>query len=209
MMPGGHLVDGRFRHREPVGESPDRVMGYAEWWADEPKVLIGNTVAPQRIDIDLVGDGYQPGYKARIEIIGGVPQCRMLAVESVEGGREVTALDIKAIRVNDFIDVAIGSSAMDFVDQHADGSRVITRTSYGPKTVASAHKAVQRARTPRTITDGVLRNVAEVYRSNLDGNPVEAVGKSFGVKHRTAANYVQRARAAGHLPPTTPGKKMA
>ena len=39
--------------------------------------------------------------------------------------------------------------------------------------------------------------------------PTEAVARSFGVSHRTAARYVQQARAAGHLPKTDPGKKKA
>jgi hypothetical protein len=45
----------------------------------------------------------------------------------------------------------------------------------------------------------LLREVAEVYRSNVDANPTEAVGRHLGVAERTARLYVRRARDAGFL----------
>ena len=75
-----------------------------------------------------------------------------------------------------------------------------------------AVRAFQRARkgrSARKITPAFLERVAETYRTNLNGNPTEAVARTEGVAHRTAGGYVEKARDAGILPPTTRGKKGA
>lgn len=51
----------------------------------------------------------------------------------------------------------------------------------------------------RTITDELLREVADVYRREINHAPTVAVGKHLGVAMRTARLYVRRARDAGHL----------
>lgn len=61
----------------------------------------------------------------------------------------------------------------------------------------------------RYIDDELLSQVAEVYRSNFDRAPAEAVARTFSVKARMAHEYVRRARERGFLPPTTQGKKKA
>jgi hypothetical protein len=62
----------------------------------------------------------------------------------------------------------------------------------------------------RGATPGELQLVADVYRANIDGNPTRAVKEDLGyASDRTAARRVERARAAGLLPPTTPGKRKA
>ena len=61
----------------------------------------------------------------------------------------------------------------------------------------------------RSITPEFLKAVADVYRRNVDGAPTATVAKAFGVKRRMASQYVDRARQAGLLPPTTQGKKKA
>lgn len=61
----------------------------------------------------------------------------------------------------------------------------------------------------RSITPDLLRKVAAVYRDNIDRYPTKAVQHHFQVSQRMAAEYVSRARKAGHLPPTKRGKKQA
>ena len=70
---------------------------------------------------------------------------------------------------------------------------------------------IRRARSgrPRAVTPERLRKVAEVYRQHFADRPTEAVARSFGVSHRTAARYIRQARDAGHLPETDPGKTKA
>jgi hypothetical protein len=52
-----------------------------------------------------------------------------------------------------------------------------------------------------------LQEVARVYREHLTEAPVEAVARAMGYPLSTAPRKVQQARAAGYLPPTTPGKR--
>jgi DNA-binding transcriptional regulator LsrR (DeoR family) len=69
---------------------------------------------------------------------------------------------------------------------------------------------VRRARSGRPcISRERLQKVAEIYREHIDDRPTEAVSRTFGISHRTAARYVQQARESGLLPDTTPGKRKA
>ena len=61
----------------------------------------------------------------------------------------------------------------------------------------------------RVLNHHVLRLVAEIYRANIKHAPTKAVAKHFGLKDRMASTYVDRARKAGHLPPTKQGRKQA
>jgi hypothetical protein len=45
--------------------------------------------------------------------------------------------------------------------------------------------------------------------SSSIGSAAKAVARAFGVKGRMASTYVDRARKAGHLPPTKQGQKKA
>jgi hypothetical protein len=65
---------------------------------------------------------------------------------------------------------------------------------------------VRAARTKtrrRIVTDGLLREVAQVYRAALRDRrpPTEAVAEHVGKSHRTASDYLRRARDAGFLGP--------
>jgi hypothetical protein len=68
--------------------------------------------------------------------------------------------------------------------------------------------------TPRQTTTGMrtstlnrLKEAAEVYREALRYRepPTKAVAEHFDISHGGASNLVSRARAAGLLPPTSPG----
>ena len=63
-----------------------------------------------------------------------------------------------------------------------------------------------RARSRRKVTDEVLRQVADVYRANVNDRPTQAVRERFGMPRSTAALYVRRARDAGHLGAALNGK---
>lgn len=56
------------------------------------------------------------------------------------------------------------------------------------------------------ITDELLREVADVYRANVDDRPTIAVAEHFGRQHRTAALYVKKARERGFLGAAAVGK---
>jgi transposase len=55
--------------------------------------------------------------------------------------------------------------------------------------------------------DELLRQVAQVYRDGYTTGPTAHVAAVFRIAHRTAGVWISQAREAGHLPPTTQGKK--
>ena len=83
------------------------------------------------------------------------------------------------------------------------------RQPYRSPTRLEVLESLRKSRTNRRVTPALLREVADVYRDALaDGrHPTREVKDHYFVSERQAGNYVQRARAAGFLAPTTPGKK--
>ena len=97
------------------------------------------------------------------------------------------------------------------LDQRVTG---VTLRALAIPAVIAAHRAEMMAvsvdRVPagmRRSTADRFRRVAEVYRQALsDGRkPVLAVAEAFDVTPASASTLVARARAAGFLPPASPG----
>lgn len=61
----------------------------------------------------------------------------------------------------------------------------------------------------RQVTASFLERVAQIYRDNIDGKPVQAVAAVLGIPRYAAGRYVQLARQHGDLPPTSQGKPRA
>ncbi len=151
-------------------------------------------------------DATTPSISAEFEVLDGVPQCRGLRILSGEGAREVRANDYRRVSVEDLLEEALAGIATPYPD-----SSSADPTEWEPTNSAEGRKTVRQVRivrkeSRRRITDAVLREVADVYRAHLDGNPTEAVAARFGKSHRTAALYVQQSRAAGHLGAAIKGK---
>jgi len=97
------------------------------------------------------------------------------------------------------------------VEDNPDGTVASIEVPFGAShesAVTVLHDA-RKGHGARRLTPALLAEVAQVYRARIDDRPTAAVAAAFGVAHRTAALYVQRAREAGLLPPTTRGKKRA
>lgn len=142
-------------------------------------------------------DDGAPDVAITFEVRDGVPECRKVCVTATDTGHEVRQTGIAGLRIEDALDDAI--------------KNLILGNRHEPGVVRRVMRESQAARASRrvTITDALLREVAEVYTANIKHEPTSAVAQHFGRKHRTAALYVQRARKAGHLPPTTQGKARA
>lgn len=63
-----------------------------------------------------------------------------------------------------------------------------------------------RSRRKRKVDDDLLREVAEVYRANVDRGPTQAVAERFDKATSTAALYVSLARQHGFLGAAINGK---
>lgn len=80
----------------------------------------------------------------------------------------------------------------------------------------SAAKAAEQARKGRPagasragrppVPEDRIKYAADVYRDHLQSSPRQAVMDALAVPGSTADRYIARARAAGYLPATSPGK---
>lgn len=183
--------------------------GWAEW--SGPYVRVGDRAIPERIDVTMPGPagGELPGLRMTIEAIGGAPRCTELVIYAQPGGREVRSTDLRAVRLEQWVeDIATWTSG-DVIQTDDGAAQVVLRVgAIDAERERKVLRELQRARSKsrRTVTDEVLRVAAETYRANASSRPVEAVGRAFATSHRTAARYVALARERGYLPPTTPGK---
>jgi hypothetical protein len=194
---------------------------FEQGWADgDPRwIEVGDRAIPRRIDVTFPSTEERwPALHLVIEARSGVPQCTELVVRADPQGREVRDLDFRHIRLDDWIETIVAEFAMEAFTAE-DGTRLWRKSisSGGSRSAEvdaqtrAARKAIGQARkgARRKMTDELLGRVAVIYRDNLDNRPVEAVSGALGVQHRTAARYVQLARAQGLLPRTTQGKARA
>lgn len=187
----------------------DLEMGWIEYDPVARPVRIGDRLFPPSVDVVFPGAPDQPRLSMHLSVIGGFPQCRTLTIEAKDGVREVRTTDLRAVPIDSWVEQLYGLVASVVVSEgDRETASVITSD---PAARRQTEKQIQQARTAsrRKITNDLLREVAAVYRANVDERPVEAVRAAFGVSYRSAAGYVERARAAGHLPATTPGKRRA
>ncbi len=190
----------------------DLEVGHAE--ADiGVEVEVGDRLVPPVIDVTFPGADGQPGLSMRLEVVNGMPQCRGLHLESVEGGRAVRQSDLAAVRLAQWVDDIFAMFASRIIERHEDGSPA---AAVGEVVTAERHQAaIGQFRSSRTgkgsrkLTNAFLVGVTDVYRKHFDANPTQAVAVAYGVKPRTASLYVQLARDAGLLPRTTRGRKRA
>jgi hypothetical protein len=152
-------------------------------------------------------DAGAPDVALTFEIRDGVPECRDVRITATKDGHEVRHSGIVGVRIEDALDESIRNLIIGGPTATGPGDKSPER----PRIVRSAIRQSQTARTSRrvVITDALLREVVEIYGANIQHEPTQAVADHFGKKHRTAALYVQRAREAGLLPPTTRGKAKA
>lgn len=170
---------------------------------DRPSNLVevGDRSVPSRIVATFPGNLEGPDLSLTIEVRQGIPVYTELVLRSQPGSPDVRNKYLANIHLDDWLEAIVAACS---------------RRRVGPNTwvgEADNHAAVvnvrqARAGRPRLAPEHLVR-VAEIYREHVAGRPTEAVKRAFGVSDRTAARYVQAARKAGILPPTTPGKKKA
>jgi hypothetical protein len=174
-------------------------------WDPADKVEVGDRRrVPREIFVQIRGGKNEPDLGMKIEVRDGIPRWAVVTLQARPDGPEVRDKDLAAIRLNDWLEhiVAMCSVAESAADGTVWSKPVNDRTA-----VADIRRAISGRR--RIVTPELLQKVADVYRQHFEKGPTEAVSRSFGVSHRTAARYVQQARAAGNLPDTDPGKKRA
>lgn len=174
-----------------------------------PVVRIGDRVVPARIDVRFDSVDGQPCLSLVLEVVDGVPQCRSLAITSVEDGREVRPLDLDAVRLREWVDDIYAAFALDVVDTEHGVRLGPLEDGEEQLQTLGAFAAARRGKAARRVTPQLLETAAQVYREHIHDRPIAAVAAAFDVSERSASDYITKARRAGYLPPTTRGKKKA
>lgn len=173
---------------------------------------LGDTMVPRKVALTFTGDDDTPDIAARFEVRDGRPECTEIRVIAKKDGRGIRTADLVTFNVD-----ALAVNAFRGLAQRVTGTTGAGYTEWADTWRASEAEArgVQkdlleaRRRSRGTVTMAALERVAEVYREHADSAPTKAVGELLSYSTRTAARRVEQARAAGLLPPTTPGRKKA
>jgi hypothetical protein len=172
-------------------------------------VTVGDRVVPQRFGLVVSPEDDSPDLVLGFQVRHGVPQCRSVELRSAEDGREVMASDLRGIRLEDWLEIAVIRNAMVY-ETRGEGDTALTviepiETVEEVRETKATVRAVRRE-ARRKVTDGFLREVAEVYRANVADNPTAAVARWAGRSHRSAGVYVKQAREKGYLGAAVVGK---
>jgi hypothetical protein len=179
-------------------------------------IKVRDRLVPETIVVDLDGDGERPSLRMRIEVRHGVPVCAELRLTAQPGGREIRPKDLRAIRIDSWIEQVVGLCS----HEQPEPGGVIHLSAPPPpdepkrgdaryKDIVADSRNTQRARrsTPRrpgrpAVPPDRLHKAADLYRRHADGGrPLQVVADVLGVSERTAARYIEKCRSDGLLPP--------
>jgi hypothetical protein len=145
----------------------------------------------------------RPG--SAVVIRGGRRGAAVPAVEitAADGGREVRPSDVHSVHVEHVLERVYSRVGLAVHD--GNGLEQSWSGTLGGEGVLPAVRAARKGR-PRTMTPALLAEVAAIYREHVDGTPSAKIARRFSVSDRTARLYVQRAREAGLLGGSIPGR---
>lgn len=144
-----------------------------------------------------------PTVRLSFEVVTGVPQCRRVEITAADGGREVRPSDVHSIHVDNVLESVYSRTGIPV--ENGNGLEQSWSGTLGGEGVLEAVRAARKGR-PRTMTPALLAEVATIYRDHVDGTPTAEIKRRFKVSDRTARLYVQRAREAGLLGGSIPGR---
>lgn len=188
-----------------AGSAP-RVVESNKWRLTLGEYIdVANHHMPESLELEVFGFD-EPDFHVRIELRDNVPRIASVAWRAGPGSREVMQKDLAA-GISAWVEVLYASLVI--VVDHGD-RMVRVNTDPDSDFQRAVRNFLEERRTgKRRITGDFLRQVAAVYRQNIDHAPTEAVSRTFGVKHRQATDYVKQARDRGFLPPTKQGRAQA
>lgn len=172
------------------------------------RVEIGDRRIPREILVKVRGRRNEPDLAMKIEVRDGIPQWVDLWMKARPDGSEIRDKHLVSIRLKEWLQLIVAMCSTKYSGTGPGGTTIWSQPVHDPTAIPDIRRSLSGR--PRTVTPDRLHKVAEIYRQHFDeGRPTDAVARSFGVAHRTAARYVQQARAAGLLPKTEQGKKKA
>lgn len=151
-------------------------------------------------------EGDRPTVELEIEVLNGVPVCQAIHVRRM-AGPSLSGTELRRVPLTDVIERACRDVALRLVEVLPDGSAAWEPPQGDAVLERAVARDVIKARQRRKITDALLRDVARIYREQLEsGQPTQEVAAAYGVSKAQAARYVRQARDRGFLGATTQGK---
>jgi hypothetical protein len=176
-------------------------------------VPLGDAAVPRRVRLTMEGANGAPDLKMLFELRDERPECIEVAVTTKPDGRGIAASDLQVLqrRLATLTAETFTRLAAKPFYRPRDGKFAGSYGSLPEDRRQRLERDLYEARASRRgdLTRTELEEVASVYREHLDASPTRAVSLLLGYSERTAARRVQRAREAGLLPKTTPGKRKA
>lgn len=170
--------------------------GYAE--GSGRLVQIGDRVVPATIEVHFLGLDGNPELRMTIDSTSGAPRCTDLRISSVEAGREVRTKDIRAVKVDDWVETIVPLLAFQVVDEDDGEALSFVLNTSNADAYDKARKTLNaaRSRSRRRLDDlRHLARVAAVYRQAEPPRHV-AVQRAFDVSESTAFRYIKAAKEA-------------
>ena len=162
-------------------------------------VKVGKLFMPSFVEAVFYGFG-EPDSRVRVELREKVPRVVEICWQAGSDDREVMPKDLRAFDFSYVIDTLYAAAVRDANSPHRAGADFDK----------AVREFIEERRTGRRRVDtAFLRQVAGVYRNNIDYAPTAAVARTFGVKHRQATGYVTEARKRKLLPATEQGRAKA
>lgn len=175
----------------------DLEWGHIDYDHLGPTERLGEHVVPKELSVTFPGARDQPRLQMVLGMENGAATCRELHLVAKEGARGVRPGDLEAVRLNEWVEDLFAATAMRATTEET--SPGVYRTAYripNEQAAADALRAARRRGARRKITDEALGEVAEVYKG-APRAPTRAVADHFGKSHRTASDYIAKARALG------------
>lgn len=158
----------------------------------------GNVRLPSFLVLDFPGAGEQPSVRIEAELVEGSFKATEVSFSAKPGSRGVTSDDLRAVRVDSWIQQVAQMVSQD-VSDNPGGGRVAGWG--GPGSLSSTGRRVVESMMPKRgrkpLGDDHYRRVARAY---LDGGRrAAAVESAFDTTFSTAARWVRKARDLGFL----------
>lgn len=167
---------------------------------------------PERLKAEVTDIGIPAVIEIEVAVRDGVVVCDRIALRSVEGGPPITREMLRDVPIASLATALMANRSLISDFSHSawgdiDKTRVFAvHGDSAPDEVQDWVRTQTAPRRRHRITDEFLREVAAVYRRNIDGGaPTQAVAKEKSVSHSTAARYVAQARQRGLLGQTKAG----
>ena len=154
---------------------------------------IGNAVIASPFTARIEDEGDHT-VELDIAIEAETPVCEAIRVQRNPARPSLTGAELRRLPLRDWVAMATAQAAQTPAAEH-EGA---WSTADEEETKTLRGEIEQRV-ARRTMTDEFLRDVARVYRSNLENHPRDAVADQFTVALSTAARYVKLARDRGLL----------